>query len=126
VKVSLQSLTILLYLKKVSDRLIVLFSDRLIKYANVYYIVVFMFVYLITNGDRYKIGITSNLSQRLRQLQTGNDSKLSFVKVKSVKNRAIALSIERDIHRGCRNVRSNGEWFSLDSDLLRVVINQLS
>jgi hypothetical protein len=113
-------------LKKVSDRLIVLFSDRLIKYANIYYTVVFMFVYLITNGDRYKIGITSNLSQRLRQLQTGNDSKLSFVKVKSVRSRAIAMSIESDIHRGCNAVRSNGEWFSLDGDLLQIVINQLS
>ena len=74
------------------------------------------FVYLICNPDQncYKIGVTRNLAQkRLKQLQTGNSSKLHIVY--SVYSE-YPFRLESMLHKTFDSKRSEGEWFNLDQN----------
>ena len=75
-----------------------------------------MFVYFITNGIDFKIGITANIEKRLKQLQTGNSGRLSLVAAKKVKTRHAARSIEKDLHDGLSQYKKSGEWCDLPPD----------
>jgi len=63
-----------------------------------------------------KVGITSNLSHRLKALQTGNHLKLSihyFVDCQTMKR---AKTIESWVHERLRPFHINGEWFELTGE----------
>lgn len=74
------------------------------------------FVYLIgevENEGKYKIGSTrgKSVSNRLKQLQTGNSSEL-FVKNAYETNKPFKL--ETMLHNHFKNKSLIGEWFQLD------------
>lgn len=60
-----------------------------------------------------KVGITNNLSRRLRQIQTGNDKPLSLVGYIEYDTRTEARIDERRIHKLWQTKRLAGEWFDL-------------
>ena len=73
-------------------------------------------IYFVRAGDDgpIKIGRTSNLKQRLRVLENACPNDVTLLGV---------LPEEEDIHQqfaGCR-VRSNGEWFEAEADLLHFI-----
>lgn len=69
------------------------------------------YVYLIRGNDgRYKIGITKNPKQRIRQLQTGNSDDLTIIETYQSEN---AFKIETALHNRFSHVRQSGEWFDL-------------
>lgn len=71
-------------------------------------------VYLITNGDYYKIGITKgNITKRIQSLQTGNPNPLILVNSYTSNN---YRKIESWFHRHYRDKRLEGEWFDLTHD----------
>ena len=75
-------------------------------------------VYLIKNGDLYKIGITKNIDKRMRQL------KPDYVVAKLYSSRFIEL--ERELHKRYKNVRiPQTEYFRLDQmqikDIKRII-----
>lgn len=73
-------------------------------------------VYLIQaeNTDRYKIGITAqNVSERIKQLQTGNSYKL--IEVKSFKTKH-QNKLESALHRQFKSKKVEGEWFELNKE----------
>ena len=79
------------------------------------------YVYLIKEDDengRYKIGSTrkKNIEERLKELQTGNPSKLiiadSFETEKPFK-------LEGMLHRHYANDNELNEWFNLDEDKIK-------
>lgn len=78
-------------------------------------------VYLIRKGrtNYYKIGVAGESTQRLKQLQTGNEEKLSIVKV--IKHPSPFL-IESTLHKRFEKmrVRKNGEWFKFNA--LQIII----
>ena len=81
------------------------------------------FVYLIRgpkNGSEqlYKIGQTSNMQNRMRNLQTGSPIKLEIVKFIQTED---ALTIERKLHDAFRETRIRGEWFALKKGQVRAV-----
>ena len=79
------------------------------------------FVYLIRgpkNGSEqlYKIGQTSNMQARMRNLQTGSPTKLEIVKFIQTDD---ALMIERKLHNAFKETRIRGEWFALNKGQVR-------
>ncbi len=77
------------------------------------------YVYLMTNGANYKIGFTANKPEkRLKQLQTGNSSRIELVGYVVCKDME---SLESDLHREFAFKRQMGEWFGLnDNDLYTI------
>ncbi len=69
------------------------------------------YVYLISDGSNYKIGMTKNHpDKRLKQLQTGSAYKLNIVGSGYYDN---AKNAERSFHNQFRSKRIGGEWFNL-------------
>lgn len=74
------------------------------------------YLYVITIGEGFpvKIGITSNLQARIRQLKTSCPKKPEFFAIHCFVDRATAYRLERAVHLFLRDLRSSGEWFDID------------
>ncbi len=69
------------------------------------------YVYLIKNKDLYKIGITQNLEQRMKQLKPN--------KIISTLQTDDFESLEKELHKKYKDVRiPQSEWFRLTNDQL--------
>ena len=83
-------------------------------------------LYIIeSNTNLYKIGISKNPVKRLKQLQTGNGTKLRLVQMFLVPNERL---LERKIHSmlwQCKSMNQKSEWFLLSSDALDWLISYL-
>ena len=71
-----------------------------------------MYVYIISDGDSYKIGVTNCLEKRLSSLQTGNPRRLFVYRFIEVESDDEAYRIENNLHRIFDDYRLEGEWFS--------------
>jgi predicted GIY-YIG superfamily endonuclease len=58
-----------------------------------------------------KIGVTSNLQNRIRLLQNGNHNRLHLVARISFDNREDAEALETAMHNWYSRTRTHGEWF---------------
>lgn len=70
-------------------------------------------LYLINQKDsnHYKIGISSDVENRLKQIQTQNSNLLKIHKTYLLELNPI--HVERSIHRHFEHKLRNGEWFNL-------------
>lgn len=69
------------------------------------------FIYIITNGEDYKVGVSKNPNKRLKQLQTGNPKKLEIVSLFEVPSE-IVYAMEREAHKAIQSkYAKSGEWF---------------
>lgn len=76
------------------------------------------FVYVISNGKLYKIGIAKNVQERLSSLQTATPDILKVLRAFQVDN---AIALEGELHDLFHEKRVHGEWFDLlESDLLHI------
>jgi predicted GIY-YIG superfamily endonuclease len=77
-------------------------------------------VYVIQSGETslYKIGRTTNLERRLKQLQTMNSHNLSIWKVIYCQD---AIAIETSLHHKFKSFRKQGEWFQLNEICLQEI-----
>jgi len=71
------------------------------------------FVYLIKSGIYYKIGISRDPKQRIKNLQTSTPLKVKKIIVKEVEN---YLRIEEDLHEKFKEKRVRREWFNLNKE----------
>ena len=73
------------------------------------------YVYLIRCSDLpyYKIGLTTNLLERLEALQTANPLPLTIVCTCGFSSFGAARRAECDCHRTLAKERMHGEWFQL-------------
>ena len=72
------------------------------------------FIYFIENKKMYtKIGITSDIDKRMKELQTGNPFKLL---VKYIFYDVNALNLEKEFHKIFENKKIRNEWFMLDKN----------
>lgn len=80
-----------------------------------------MLIYLIRQdqSDFYKIGITSNIKQRIKSIQTGCPNR---VEVLATFESKYARNIEGFLHRVWHHLNTNGEWFQLGKDELKEFI----
>ncbi len=83
-----------------------------------------MFIYIISDGDSVKIGISKTPEKRLKQLQTGHPKKLTLCNVREVPETR-ALKLERIIHRSCGHRRLKGEWFNMPLPLAEATVNDI-
>lgn len=92
-----------------------------------------VYIYFIKNTttNNYKIGKSYNPTNRLKQLQTGNDCKLEIYHIFESDN----AKLESYLHQYFKNNKILGEWFEIsDSDIDNVIkiismktdINQLT
>ena len=77
-------------------------------------------VYMIATGDMKfcKIGVTSSLKNRLKNLQTSHPQKLVPIAVKSG-----GIIEEKEIHKMMSFWRASGEWFLFCKDVFDIFIN---
>ena len=82
------------------------------------------FLYFIKlNGfDIYKIGVTSNLKRRLYDIDSNSPFGVELISYFFFKN---VYEMEEMIHDNLKISKVRKEWFKLDSDYLKVIINQV-
>lgn len=69
-------------------------------------------VYILKCEDKYKIGVTSgSIATRIKQLQTGNPSKIVLEEAYSLYN--LSYYYEKYFHKMYNHCRLTGEWFML-------------
>jgi hypothetical protein len=70
------------------------------------------FTYQLESGrNALKIGYSSDIWRRLKELQTGNPSKLQIVGWILAHDER---SLERDLHKKFASYRRGGEWFEIE------------
>jgi hypothetical protein len=81
-----------------------------------------MGVYFITDGEMVKIGFTAQFPEkRLAALQTGCPKPLSLLAF----NAEWGRDKELELHQQFERLRTNGEWFKIDSDLRQFIGNAI-
>lgn len=72
------------------------------------------FVYIISDGEYYKIGFTTGeVQKRVLSLQTGCSSSLSIIKAIETEYPDV---LEKELHRRFHHKWIRGEWFDLSKD----------
>jgi hypothetical protein len=74
------------------------------------------YVYIITDGQFYKIGLSANPARRLRQLQTAVPRRLKLLAAYPATAK-MAPKLEQQLHKMLwqRQARFRGEWFDFPS-----------
>jgi hypothetical protein len=76
-------------------------------------------VYFVTDADRVKIGITTDVSKRIQALETGYGKPLTVLGVIP----GASVEDERGLHARFGRHRLLGEWFKADDEILDYVRN---
>ena len=63
------------------------------------------------NNFYVKVGVTSNLTKRISELQTGNPMPMSVIAVTGSMSKARAFSLESKLHGFLSEYSVVGEWF---------------
>lgn len=74
------------------------------------------FLYFIKAGDNVKIGTSSNVDRRAKQIQTGNPNKVE----KLAEFEGFAER-EAGIHKELSDIHVNGEWFKFGEKIKWVI-----
>lgn len=70
-------------------------------------------LYAITDGRSVKLGYSSDIKKRIKQMQTGHPEVLKCVwKYYTGTNEVQAKNLEKKLHRFCKKYRVRGEWFA--------------
>lgn len=84
------------------------------------------YVYIITDGDFYKIGVSGNFKKRLASLNTASPRKLKIVATRFFEERQLALTKESSLHEKYSMFRVNGEWFNItENEVIRIIDEHL-
>lgn len=69
------------------------------------------YIYIITDGETYKVGISTDPAKRLDQLQTGSPKKLGIVETYKVPKEKV-FKLEKECHKSLQyRFVKRGEWF---------------
>jgi hypothetical protein len=68
------------------------------------------------NGGPVKIGLTTNIENRLKELQQGNPNKLYVLHTTTG-----GQNLERHLHKMFSNHRIKNEWFTLADEILELI-----
>lgn len=88
------------------------------------------YLYIIGNDKGYiKVGVSKNPERRVKQLQTGNEHKLTLLFTEEFEcDRKHLLHIEKAVHKALRGMstKCNGEWFYIDEYKMDSIKNTLT
>lgn len=65
-------------------------------------------LYILSDGEKVKIGVTSDIDTRIKSLQTGNPKKIVLL---YIEERTNPTKAETYLHRCFTKQREEGEWF---------------
>lgn len=72
----------------------------------------YSYVYFITDGQGHiKIGKADDTYKRIKELQTGNPYKLSFLLTVMLDSVSDTFELEQELHSKFSQYRMEGEWF---------------
>lgn len=80
------------------------------------------FVYLVQCNEFYKIGVATNMLQRLAGLQTGNPYPLRVIAYYRIEN---PVEVEARLHFRFQKKSHGGEWFKFDEQDVKRVCEDL-
>lgn len=66
------------------------------------------YIYVISDGEQFKVGVSNDPHKRLKNMQTGNRKELTLEHIE-LKNEP--YKVENVVHRQLHKYRTNGEWF---------------
>jgi len=80
------------------------------------------FVYIVKCNEFYKVGVTSNLNNRVKGIQTGNPYDLELSGYFYFDTHEEARDFENDMHKALKgkNTHVRGEWFKLTNSILNI------
>lgn len=81
-------------------------------------------IYLISDGELVKIGASSVVTKRLRDLQMGNGRYLEIIYYKPIRV-GYVFNIETKLHKLFKHKQCIGEWFDLDNNDIDSIIDIL-
>jgi hypothetical protein len=86
----------------------------------------YTYIYIITNGEAYKVGISKDPSKRIKNLQTGSARDLTIVEVYKVPEELV-FKLEKQCHARVQSYYpKRGEWFLTDNLWhLRVLVEEI-
>lgn len=77
-------------------------------------------LYIARANDYFKIGISENPEERIKQLQTGNPEPVDLYAEFEAED---AAKCESRLHKRFEGFRIQGEWFKLDVRIVDGIIN---
>jgi hypothetical protein len=80
-------------------------------------------VYIIKQGDYYKIGESDNINKRIKTIQTYSPIKLDLIAYLPCKDKKQAKYIEGKLHDKFILLNTSGEWFKLLEHNIHEIIN---
>lgn len=80
-------------------------------------------VYLVTDGEKVKIGVTKDVNKRIKQLQTGNPRTITPIYISRELSNAYIL--ESILHSKYDKFRVSKEWFSLSDEYIEKIIGYI-
>lgn len=84
------------------------------------------FIYLFRAGAaHYKVGITGNIANRIKAIQTSNQHQIELITSRPVSNDS---SAEKELHDWLKDYRTNGgsEWFELTTEQALELVKKIS
>jgi hypothetical protein len=70
------------------------------------------YIYIIGNGNDYKVGVSVNPEKRIKQLQTGSAQKLALLEKFSLPEQVV-YKLEKECHVKLQShYMKRGEWFA--------------
>lgn len=84
------------------------------------------YIYLISNGDSHKVGVSVAPNKRIKQLQTGCPEVLKLVETWELPKSSV-YKLEKKCHEEINHYyQKRGEWFKGGSDFhLRIIIEEV-
>lgn len=80
------------------------------------------YIYIISNGEAFKVGLSKDPKRRVRQLQTGNPKKLSLEYCVEIEEAPVKI-LESIMHRYLKLNHLSGEWFSADFIVIKNLLD---
>jgi predicted small secreted protein len=83
------------------------------------------YIYLIKESENnyYKVGVSSNITQRIKQLQTGFAGTIELIEKYPSE---YSHKIEKSLHRKYNQYNIKGEWFNLPDSVINDFIKDCS
>lgn len=73
------------------------------------------YVYLVSDGDAFKLGIAKNVTKRLGGLRVGCSRELEVLCKYKFKSKDEAFKVEQNSHRELKAFSIRGEWFKIEA-----------
>lgn len=79
-----------------------------------------MNLYIISDGDNIKIGVSENVRARISTMQVNNANKLTLLYQLNCGSNEYAYKLEAILHKRYAKTKVSGEWFKISPALIKM------